>query len=155
MLAGVPGRRVTQPLPGFGFVAPRTEERAVIACTFVDQKFEGRAPEGFKSLRVFAGGAFGRRYFEKDDAALLADIRKDLRELVGIQVMPVFSLVRRHPESMVQYEVGHLRWMQDIRRRIQAHSGLFLAGASYGGVGIPDCVREAETEAQNIFDYLK
>src|SRR5438552_6542619 len=32
--------------PGFGFLVPRSEGRKLMACTFVQNKFSGRAPEG-------------------------------------------------------------------------------------------------------------
>jgi oxygen-dependent protoporphyrinogen oxidase len=33
--------------------------------------------------------------------------------------------------------------------------GVFLAGASYGGVGLPDCIDQGETAVTNVLDYLK
>src|SRR5207245_333406 len=48
---------VSHPLDGFGFVVPRTERRAVFACTFSSVKYPGRAPEGHALLRCFVGGA--------------------------------------------------------------------------------------------------
>ena len=139
---------------GFGFVAPKKEKRAVLACTFVDQKFEGRCPEGMKLLRAFVGGAFGREFFNKEDKDLTEAVEKDLQAILGIQGKPVFSLIRRHPEAMVQYGVGHYDWLEKVRRTVQEFPGLFLTGASYAGVGIPDCVRDAESQAENIFHHI-
>jgi len=33
--------------------------------------------------------------------------------------------------------------------------GVFLAGASYGGVGLPDCIREGEQAAHDLVDHLE
>ena len=139
---------------GFGFVTPRVEKRAVIACTFVDQKFEGRAPKGFKLLRAFVGGAFGSEHYEKRDSELLEEAEKDIRALAGVDGKPLFRLLQRHPASMVQYSVGHLDWLDKVRRLVDAHTGLFLTGASYGGVGIPDCVHDAAIQAEKIVEGI-
>ena len=48
---------VPHPLDGFGFVVPRVERRALLACTFSSVKYPGRAPEGMALLRGFLGGA--------------------------------------------------------------------------------------------------
>src|SRR5947207_9924333 len=39
--------------PGFGFLAPASEGRKMLACTFVHNKFPHRAPEGTALLRCF------------------------------------------------------------------------------------------------------
>jgi len=54
---------------GFGFVAPAgfasAEGHPLLACTFVHQKFPGRAPQGGVLLRAFFGGHSGRRFRAK------------------------------------------------------------------------------------------
>jgi oxygen-dependent protoporphyrinogen oxidase len=42
---------IPHPLDGFGFVVPRVEGRAILACTFSSVKYPGRAPEGMVLLR--------------------------------------------------------------------------------------------------------
>ncbi len=43
---------------GFGFLVPQgsASEQELLACTFVDQKFPHRAPEGARVMRAFFGG---------------------------------------------------------------------------------------------------
>src|SRR5439155_2851312 len=55
---------VPHPLDGFGFVVPRTERRALLACTFSSVKYPGRAPEGHALLRCFVGGALNEHVLE-------------------------------------------------------------------------------------------
>lgn len=137
-------------LDGFGFVVPKTEGRSVIACTFTDRKFEHRAPDGFALLRAFVGGAFGRAELEKSDAELEKDVLADLGELLGIHASPVFSALRRYPRAMVQYCVGHRELVNSLDEELKRAPGLHLTGSAYRGVGIPDCVLEAETTAEKI-----
>lgn len=137
-------------LNGFGFVVPRTENRPLVACSFSSQKFEKRAPKDKVLLRVFVGGAFGRHLFNKDDEEIEHLALDDLSRLLGITAKPLFSSFSRYPDAMVQYGINHLSLVSDIENGTRKHSGLYLTGSSFRGVGIPDCIRDAEILANEI-----
>ena len=139
---------VTHPLDGFGFVVPRTEGRALLACTFSSVKYPGRAPEGGVLLRSFVGGALNEAVLELDDAALVMRAHDELRQAMGITAEPVLTRVFRWPKAMPQYHVGHLARVETIERRVAALHGVDLAGSAYRGVGIADCVRSGEAAAE-------
>jgi oxygen-dependent protoporphyrinogen oxidase len=143
---------IPHPLDGFGFVVPRTEGRALLACTFSSVKYPGRAPDGHVLLRGFLGGMLQAPVLELDDAALLARVRDELRLALGITADPVLTRIRRHPASMAQYGVGHLQAVEAVERRVAQLPGLVLAGSAYRGVGIADCVRSGEAAAQQSLD---
>ena len=139
---------VPRPLDAFGFVVPRTEGRALLACTFSSVKYPGRAPEGHVLLRGFVGGALNEAVLELDDAPLVMRARAELREALGITAAPALARVFRWPKAMPQYHVGHLARVETIERRAGALPGLDLAGGAYRGVGIADCVRSGEAAAE-------
>jgi oxygen-dependent protoporphyrinogen oxidase len=145
-----PRSAVGHPLDGFGFVVPRAEGRAALACTFSSVKYPGRAPEGTVLLRAFLGGARAEGVLAHDDAQLVRLAEADLAGLLGIVGPPLLSRVARHPASMPQYEVGHLDRVAAIEARLSAWPGLALAGGAYRGVGIPDCIRSGEAAAERI-----
>ncbi|MGH7197160.1 MAG: protoporphyrinogen oxidase, partial [Candidatus Omnitrophota bacterium] len=131
---------IAHPLDGFGFVVPRTEQSPLLACSFSSQKFEGRAPEGFALLRAFAGGAFGKKFLEFEDNTLRDIVRRELSSFLGIGRPPLFAVVRRHRNAMVQYRLGHEEWVSRVRNELKEFRGLYLAGPAFKGAGIPDCV---------------
>lgn len=141
---------VSHPLDGFGFVVPFLENRSLIACTFSSVKFSGRAPEGHVLLRAFIGGALQPELLELDEEKLTARIRDDLRELMGIEAAPLFSVLSRWEGSMPQYDVGHLNRVRRINQRVAQLPGLALAGNAYGGPGLPDCIRSGEDAADRL-----
>ena len=145
---------VGHPLDAVGFVVPRTENRSLVACTFASRKFPGRSPEGTALLRAFVGGAFGRHFLHLPDDELVSTVLKDLSGLLGLKGKPLFWSLQRYPDSMVQYAPGHQGLVRRMEEDAQRHAGLFLTGASYRGVGIPDCVEDAEKQAEKIFEYL-
>ncbi len=150
-----PRTAIRHPLDGFGFVVPRVEGRAILACTFSSVKYPGRAPDGFALLRVFVGGAMQAGLLAREDRALLQLAHDDVASLLGITGDPVVSRVWRHPGTMPQYDVGHLDRVAAIESRLETLPGLALAGGAYRGVGIADCVRSGEAAAERLNSSLK
>jgi len=141
---------IKHPLNGFGFVVPIIEKRSLIACTFSSVKFAGRAPEDHVLLRAFAGGALQPEVFALDEATMATRVESDLRELLTIREDPRFIEVAKWERSMPQYEVGHLDRVDEIERLVKELPGLALAGNSYRGAGIPDCIRSGEAAAEAL-----
>jgi oxygen-dependent protoporphyrinogen oxidase len=71
---------------GFGFLAPRTSRREaepqLLACTFVDQKFEHRVPEGGVLLRAFFSGDDAPRRLGSSDGEIVALAWRQLSTLL-------------------------------------------------------------------------
>ena len=141
---------VRHPLDGFGFVVPFIERRSLIACTFSNVKFPDRAPDGHVLLRAFVGGALQPEMFALDETEMLRRVEDDLRELLGISEKPLFAEVSKWERSMPQYEVGHLDRVDEIEKLVRELPGLTLAGNSYRGAGIPDCIRSGEAAAEAL-----
>ena len=145
---------VPHPLDGFGFVVPFIENRSILACTFSSVKFAGRAPNDHVLLRAFVGGALQPELFELDEDELLRRVHEDLRALLGIVNLPLFTIVERWRRSMPQYHVGHLDLVSQIESSSRALPGLQLAGNSYSGAGVPDCIRSGEAAAMEILKAM-
>jgi oxygen-dependent protoporphyrinogen oxidase len=126
---------------GFGFLVPASEGRSMLACTFVHRKFLGRTPEGKAVLRAFLGGMRGEALLAETDANLIATVRRELQEILGITAEPSATRVTRWSRSMAQYSVGHNDRKARISERVAKLKGLYLAGNAYDGIGISDCIR--------------
>lgn len=127
--------------PGFGFLVPAVERRAMLACTFVHRKFPGRTAPGKVILRCFAGGARGEHILALGDETIAGLLREELRQILGIASEPLLAEVRRWPRSMAQYSVGHAERISRIRCHVDSLPNLHLAGNAYDGIGISDCIR--------------
>jgi len=135
---------------GFGFLVPASEGRAMMACTFVHRKFPGRAPTGKALLRAFLGGVRNEALLAEPDEALLATVRRELKEILGIEAMPEYTQVSRWRRAMAQYAVGHQARARRVAERVAALPGLKLAGNAYDGIGISDCVRVGRVAAREV-----
>ena len=80
--------------------------------------------------------------------------RGELRETMGIDAAPLFARVFRWPNAMPQYTLDHARHLQVIGEKCAGLAGLFLAGASYRGVGIPDCIESGYQAARAAVESL-
>jgi oxygen-dependent protoporphyrinogen oxidase len=141
-------------MDGFGFVVPAIEKRDILACTFCQVKFEGRAPKKYALLRAFMGGALQPHVFDFDDEKMLSAVKKNLSDLLGVRTEPLFTRIERHPLSMAQYRVGHLELLSEVESLAAQWPGLQLAGNGFTGIGVPDCVHRSEECAERIMDYL-
>lgn len=140
---------VAHPRGGAGFVVPRREGFALLGASFSDRKFAGRAGGGTAILRGF----LDERALALSDEALVARVRGEFDRLLGIRpgAVPRAERIVRWPGAMPHYEVGHGESIRRIAARADAWPGLFLAGHSYAGVGLPDCIRGGEAAAEAAF----
>ena len=150
---GAAGTAIDAPI-GFGFVVPSIERRPLLACTFVSNKFAGRAPAGVALIRCFIGRVGSEQLLAQDDAALVALARSELKVILGIVAEPLWARVFRWERGMPQYNLGHLARVEQIEDLLAAQPGLFTAGAAYRGVGIPDCIRSGEEAAKRAMQFL-
>ncbi len=142
------------PLDGYGYVIPRVEGTDVLACTWSSRKWAGRAPDGEVLLRVYLG-RFGRDdVTQRSDEALLAMALAEVRDTLDIQATPRLQRIFRWPRAMPQYTLGHNERLATIEARLTDHPALFVAGAAYRGVGIPDCIASGEAAARGAAAYL-
>ncbi|TVR45463.1 MAG: protoporphyrinogen oxidase [Planctomycetota bacterium] len=133
-----------------GFVVPAVDHHSLIACTFVDQKYEHRAPEGCVLLRAFCGGAMHPEDLQCSDEALVNRVLAEIDWRFGLRRAPLFTQVNRWPRAMAQYELGHQRRCDLIDGALALRPGLHLIGNGLRGVGIPDVVQQGWNVAERI-----
>jgi oxygen-dependent protoporphyrinogen oxidase len=134
--------------PGFGFLVPPGSGSLLLACTFVDQKFNDRVPQDGRLVRAFFGGAAAERLMRCGNDETAAVARPELARILGPLPEPQVTVVRRWPRSLPQYGVGHLERMAELDKRAGKLDGLWLLGNGYRGVGLPDLVRDARAAAR-------
>ena len=145
---------VAHPLNGSGFLVPRSEPSPVTGCTWVSSKWPERSQDGSVLIRAFLGWAKDDSFVDQSDDALVGQVTEHLRPLLGLQGAPERAWVHRWPEGMPQYEVDHLAWLDSLDDALATHPGLLLTGASYRGIGVPDCVRQGKEAAQRVREMV-
>jgi oxygen-dependent protoporphyrinogen oxidase len=142
---------VKTPLKGFGFIVPRVEGRRVNAATYSSIKWSYRAPDDMVMVRVFVGGGHHEELVhDLDDSGMIRMVLEELDAIVGLKANAHFSKLYRWFKGMPKYTVGHLDRVALLDRTLSLHPGLHLIGCSYKGIGIGDCVHEAQVAAERI-----
>ena len=142
-------------LEGSGYVCPRAEGGPVVAVTWVSNKFRGRAPDGAALVRVFLGRSGDESWVDQPDATLVATARRELAHVSGVEAEPAWTQVFRWPQGLPQYVLGHLDRLENIAATLREIPGLQVAGASYQGVGIPDCITSGWSAADEALRRLR
>ncbi len=141
---------------GFGMVIPTSEGRKIMACTYSSIKWSHRVPDDEHVLvRTFVGGAHNQHLVELGDEEMLDLVLSEMRDIYGITADPVVSKIYRWPAAMPQYNLGHQERVKKIMELASRHEGLYLAGGSYNGVGVPDCVKSGLESARKAIEYLR
>jgi oxygen-dependent protoporphyrinogen oxidase len=142
---------VPHALEGAGYLNPRRSGQPVTACTWTSSKFEHRAPADAVLLRLVVKGEAAAQSEEE----LIHLTRAELRAALGITSAPQWHRVFRYIAAMPQYTLGHLDRVAAIEQALAAQPGLFLAGNSYHGVGIPDTVKSASHAADGVLAFAR
>lgn len=131
-------------LNAFGVLCPLVENRALMAATLSSTKWPGRAPSGKVLLRGFVGGPHNQAIMSRSDEQLVDTVLAELREVLGVKGTPLFARVFRWNKGMPQYTMGHLARVETLEARQAELRGFALAGGSYRGVGVPNCIESGE-----------
>lgn len=149
----VPRDALTRALDASGFLVPHPEGLLLTACSWSSTKWAHLDGETVV-LRASAGSAGDDRIEHLDDDELVELLLADLATTMGLAGRPTEVRVSRWEHSLPQYRVGHLERVADIESTLAAeHSGaIALAGAAYGGVGLPACIQSGRAAARRLLD---
>jgi oxygen-dependent protoporphyrinogen oxidase len=151
-----PKEAIKHDIDGTGFVVSRNNDYSITACTWTHKKWAHSVPEGKVLLRCYVGRAGDETIVDLSDDRIIKIVLDDLREIMDITMDPDFAVVSRWKNAMPQYTVGHKQRLTSILEQMKTElPGVFIAGASYGGVGIPDCIDQGEAAVRDVLDYLK
>lgn len=156
VLAVAVPRSQWSPPAGFnGFLVTGAEQRLMTACSFYSNKWPGDGDAGSDSIVRLSAGRFNdRRVEEMGDGELTARLISELSQAVGVSIRASETRLSRWPASFPLYRVGHAATVRRIERDLASATGgrVALAGSSYGGAGIPACIRSARAAAAAVLE---
>ena len=147
---------LARPLDGSGFLVPRSQGLLTTACSWSSSKWQHYARAGLAVLRVSAGRTDDRRWLDLGSDELVSALAGELAEtgVVGRDGAArgcVEARVRSWPRSLPQYRPGHLGRVAAVDACLAGDTpGLVAAGAALRGLGLPACIRSAQTAAAAV-----
>ncbi len=142
-------------LDGYGYIVPSVDNGLFTASTWTSSKWPGRAPAGYTVVRFYAGRFGSVGALDLTDSELVSRACDELERATGITATLDLSRVYRWDRAIPQYNIGHLDRVNHLRACEQEMPGIYLAGAAYDGVGIPDCINSARESVGKIARHLR
>lgn len=148
-------KAIKKELDGTGFVVSRNSDFRITACTWTHRKWPHTTPDGKVLLRSYVGGPHDPNAAFLSDDEIVDVVLKDLRKVMKIKGEPNFKVISRFKNKMPQYAVGHLERVKKIRDYAAVNlPGVFIAGASFEGVGVPDCIEQGEKAGTQLLQFI-
>ncbi len=145
-------RHVGRELVGHGYLVPASLGGAISACTWSSEKWPGRAPGDRVVVRMFVRDEGA--WTALAEAELVAAARAEAESTLHIGGEPLLVRVSRWDGAMPRYTVGHLTRVAAIEDAVATWPAVTVAGASYRGVGLPDCVTQGNAAAARMGEWL-
>lgn len=147
----------TLPADGTGFIAAPGSGLVCDACTWTSRKWAHTSSGGELLVRLFyksSNEAYGR-LIRLSEEELKQTALADIQTAMGIVSEPMVYDVTKWHDTMPNYHLAHRRIVESLEKKVAAAFPMtWLAGCSYYGVGIPDCIANGESTANQIAKQL-
>ncbi len=151
----IPSQQWPSHLTGSGYLVPKPDQRWVTAASFGSNKWaHWRPADGSMIVRVSLGRD-GLEVMHFDDEKLINLALADMKLHLGVDLSPSEIRVSRWEHSFPQYRPHHFAKLAEIEHSLSVSApGVFFAGASYRGIGIPACVQQARSAGESVALHL-
>jgi len=143
-------------LPGFGSLNPRTEKVRTLGTLWTSSLFPNRCPDDYNVLLNYIGGSRDVGIAELSEEEVVAEVDKGCRQvLLKADAPPPKVLgVKLWPQAIPQYELGHLKLMDELKAAEDQVPGLWVCGNYRSGVAFPDCMTFGYEQAKIVESYF-
>jgi oxygen-dependent protoporphyrinogen oxidase len=143
-----------------GYLVPKPDQDRVTAVSFGSNKWSHWRPDDQSMILRISLGRDGMPtddlVHEWDDDRLLQHSIDEVARHTGVGLHPSAFRVSRWPASFPQYRPGHVERVDALEKSLaRSAPGVFLAGASWHGIGLPACVADADRVAGVTGQYLQ
>ncbi|XP_054443841.1 protoporphyrinogen oxidase isoform X4 [Pteronotus mesoamericanus] len=141
------------PVQGFGHLVPSSEDPGILGVVYDSVAFpeQDGSPPGLR-VTVMLGGSWLQTLGTGGCASSQELFQQKAQEAaatqLGLSAPPSHCLVHLHKNCIPQYTLGHWKKLESAARFLAAHRlPLTLAGASYEGVAVNDCIESGRRAA--------
>lgn len=150
-----PEAAINKDIEGTGFVVSRNSDYTITACTWTHKKWPHTTPAGKVLIRCFVGRPGDENVVDLSDDELVKIVLSELNKTMNITMDPDFAVISRWIDSMPQYTVGHKERIEKVKTHLASElPGVFLAGSSFEGLGMPDCIAQGEAAVEKVLSFL-
>ncbi|RID85092.1 protoporphyrinogen oxidase [Peribacillus asahii] len=146
------------PQDGTGFITTEGSDLICNACTWTSRKWSHTSKNHHLLVRLFykSSSPHYERLRKINEAELEEVALADIRNSLGITGQPVASEITKWHNNMPNYHITHHQIVESLQEKMKSHyPNILLAGCSYFGVGIPDCIANGEKTAVRVTELLQ
>lgn len=146
------------PSDGTGFISVKESDLLCDACTWTSRKWEHTSQERRLLLRLFykSSNPEYERLVRLSEDELTSVALQDIAKSLGLTEVPIKAEVTKWHDNMPNYHLKHRDIVESLERELErSYPNVILAGCSYYGVGIPDCIANGEKTAHVIAERFK
>lgn len=137
-----------------GYLVPRPVQERVTAVSFGSSKWSHWRPPGRIVLRISLGRD-GAPIDDLDDVAIVETAIAEVNRHLRVDLQPSAVRVSRWRRAFTQYRPRHFARVSELENTLAREApGVFVAGASYRGMGIPACVQQGANAALAAIEHL-
>ncbi|MHB8931755.1 MAG: protoporphyrinogen/coproporphyrinogen oxidase, partial [Melioribacteraceae bacterium] len=138
------------PLDGFGFLIPSKEKKNFLGAIWSSTIFPNRCDDDKAAFTLFIGGARSPQLFDVEKQILIDNALNEFKEIMKINVDPVFIQERIWQKAIPQYNLGYIEHENYFDKFEKENLGIFLGGNYRGGISVGDCVKNSEIILKKI-----
>lgn len=145
------------PVDGTGFIVANSVDLLCNASTWTSRKWSHTSDEGHFLVRMFYKSTVPNfdQLVELSEEEIMQVALRDIVKSLGIEREPVTYEVTKWIDAMPNYHIEHHQLVESLEHKMElAYPGVYLAGCSYYGVGIPDCIANGKSVAEAIVGKL-
>jgi oxygen-dependent protoporphyrinogen oxidase len=142
--------QLSSKLEGFGFLIPRSAHLRTLGTVWNSSLFEGRAPQDCLLMTSFIGGTKDKKALALPPEELLAIVHREVSEILSIEGRPVTTKVTPYWAAIPQYNLGHTKRLDAVRKDVSQVRGLWVIGNYWKGSAIGACIEHSLALADEI-----
>ncbi|XP_057384148.1 protoporphyrinogen oxidase isoform X3 [Balaenoptera acutorostrata] len=144
------------PVQGFGHLVPSSEDPGILGIVYDSVAFpeQDGSPPGLR-VTVMLGGSWLQTLEARGSVLSQELFQKEAEKAaatqLGLKEPPSHCLVHLHKNCIPQYTLGHWQKLESATQFLAAQKlPLTLAGASYEGVAVNDCIESGRQAAARV-----
>jgi protoporphyrinogen/coproporphyrinogen III oxidase len=137
-------------LQGFGFLIPRSAHVRTLGTVWNSSLFAGRAPQNHVLMTSFIGGAKDGNALALPPEELSTVVHREVSVILGIKGEPAVSKVTPYWAAIPQYNLGHTKRLDAVRKDFSQIPGLWVIGNYWKGPAIGVCIEHSLAVAEEI-----
>ncbi|MGX9135864.1 protoporphyrinogen oxidase [Rummeliibacillus sp. JY-2-4R] len=146
-----PKEAIKKKFDGNSFVVSRNSEYSITACSLVHRKWPHTVPKEYAMLKCYVGRSGDETIVELSDNEIEKVVLQDLQSVLKVSGKPIYTVVSRFKNAMPQYTIGHRKRVEQAKKELhEAYPTIRLAGMSYEGISLTDCIKQGKRAAKEV-----